>query len=285
MNDTMKSSVFVPAHITGFFTIEDHYIDLKKGSLGAGFLINKGVKTTIEYCNHLEINISQGNDLIIKEILKIFEVKSPLRITQDIQLPIGAGFGTSAASALSLSLALNEFLNLGYSIETCGQIAHKVEISLGGGLGDVIAQTGKGLVLRTLPGAPGIGEIKSFNEDVYVACKSFGDISTNNIITNPNYKKIISENGKDYVDLFRKDSSLDNFLKFSYEFSKKTNLITNEVKSTIDYIDSSCDILGSSMAMLGNTLFTFSKNKEDLEKLKIDWTYVGKFNNKGIIYD
>ena len=39
MNDTMKSSVFVPAHITGFFTIEDHYIDLKKGSLGAGFLI------------------------------------------------------------------------------------------------------------------------------------------------------------------------------------------------------------------------------------------------------
>ena len=102
-----------------------------------------------------------------------------------------------------MSLALNEFLNLGYSIETCGQIAHKVEISLGGGLGDVIAQTGKGLVLRTLPGAPGIGEIKSFNEDVYVACKSFGDISTNNIITNPNYKKIISENGKDYVDLFR----------------------------------------------------------------------------------
>ena len=76
-----------------------------------------------------------------------------------------------------MSLALNEFLNLGYSIETCGQIAHKVEISLGGGLGDVIAQTGKGLVLRTLPGAPGIGEIKSFNEDVYVACKSFGDIS------------------------------------------------------------------------------------------------------------
>ena len=105
------------------------------------------------------------------------------------------------------------------------------------------------------------------------------------LITNPNYKKIISENGKDYVDLFRKDSSLDNFLKFSYEFSKKTNLITNEVKSTIDYIDSSCDILGSSMAMLGNTLFTFSKNKEDLEKLKIDWTYVGKLNNKGIIYD
>lgn len=39
------------------------------------------------------------------------------------------------------------------------------------------------------------------------------------------------------------------------------------------------------MAMLGNTLFTFSKNKEDLEKLKIDWTYVGKLNNKGIIYD
>lgn len=285
MNDTMKCSVFVPAHITGFFTIEDHYIDLKKGSRGAGFLINKGVKTTIESCNHLKIDINQGNDLIIKEILKIFEIKSPLKVTQDIQLPIGGGFGTSAASALSLSLVINEFLNLGYSLETCGQIAHKLEINIGGGLGDVIAQTGSGLVLRTSPGAPGVGEIKSFNEDVYVACKSFGNISTSNIITNPDYKKIISKKGSKYVDLFKEDSSLDNFLKFSYEFSKKTNLITDDVKSMIDYIDSSCDILGSSMAMLGNTLFTFSKNKEELEKLKVDWTYIGKLNNKGIIYD
>ena len=39
----MSNSVFVPGHITGFFTIEDHEVSLKKGSCGAGFLLSKGV--------------------------------------------------------------------------------------------------------------------------------------------------------------------------------------------------------------------------------------------------
>lgn len=281
----MEISVFVPAHITGFFTIEDHYVDLKKGSLGVGFLLSKGVITTLESCDSLEININQGSDVIIREVLKIFEIEYPLKITQDIQLPIGAGFGTSAASALSLSLAINEFFNLGYSQDLCGQIAHKVEINLGGGLGDVIAQTGCGLVLRTMPGAPGVGEIKTFIFDGYVACKSFGNMSTGDIVNDFNYKELISKYGQKYVDLFKKNPSLDNFLKFSYEFSYKTDLITDEVKSMIDYVNSKHDILGSSMAMLGNTIFVFSKNKEDLEKLEIEWAYIGKINNKGIIYD
>ena len=40
-------SVFVPGHITGFFTIENHDVNLKNGSCGVGFLLNKGVKTTM----------------------------------------------------------------------------------------------------------------------------------------------------------------------------------------------------------------------------------------------
>ena len=205
-------SVFVPGHITGFFNIENHDSKLKNGSCGAGFLLSRGVRTTILKSDSFEFEVNQGDDTVISEVLRIMDIETDFKITQDIQLPIGAGFGTSAASALSLTLALNEFLDLGYSKELCGQIAHMAEVNLGAGLGDVIAQTGHGLVLRTHPGAPGIGEIESFESDIYIAWKTFGKIDTASVIQNPHQKKTISTVGVKYLEMFKKDPSVTSFL-------------------------------------------------------------------------
>ena len=207
------------------------------------------------------------------------------KITQDISLPIGAGFGTSAASALSLSLAINEFLDLGYSKELCGQIAHRAEINLGSGLGDVIAQTGRGLVLRTHPGAPGIGEIKSFEHDVYIAYKTFGEIETSDIINDNHFKRVISDAGLKYLELFQREPTLENFLSFSNRFSHDVNLMSGEVEDLIDYFNSSSNILGSSMAMLGNTAFAFAYDEDAFKKLDIKDLHIDKLNNIGIVYD
>ena len=279
-------SVFVPGHVTGFFNIENHESKLKNGSCGVGFLLTKGVKTTIIDSDRFEYEVNLGDDTIIREVLGILNLNDTnFKIIQDIQLPIGAGFGTSAASALSLTLALNDFLNLGYSNELCGQIAHMAEVNLGAGLGDVIAQTGNGLVLRTKPGAPGIGEIKSFNHDVYIAYKTFGPIETSEIITDPNHKKIISEVALKYLELFEEEPTLDNFLEFSNKFSRETNLMSDEVKKQIEYFESMDDILGSSMAMLGNTVFALSYNEDVFKTLNIEELHVDKLNNNGINYD
>ena len=281
----MSNSVFVPGHITGFFTIENHDISLKKGSCGAGFLLSKGVKTTISKADELTVDINQGDCTVIDEVLSIMEIDTDFKITQDIQLPIGAGFGTSAASALSLTLALNEFLNLGYSRDLCGQIAHMAEVNLGGGLGDVIAQTGHGMVLRTQPGAPGIGEIKSFNHDVYIGWKTFGGIDTASIIRDPHHNEVLSDTGLKYLEFFEEKPSIRNFLDFSCRFSHETNLMSDEVKELIDYINSRSDILGSSMAMLGNTVFAFAQNEDDLKNLEVENLHIDKLNNEGIVYD
>ena len=281
----MSNSVFVPGHITGFFTVENHKIRLKNGSCGVGFLLSKGVRSTIFPSDNLEIEVNQGDSTVIDEVLSILETDADFRIVQDIQLPIGAGFGTSAASALSLTLALNEFLDLGYSDELCGQIAHMAEVNLGAGLGDVIAQTGKGLVLRTKPGAPGIGEIKSFNHDVYIAWKTFGRIETSEIIRNSHYQNIISTSGSKYLDLFEDEPALENFLSFSNRFSHEINLMSDEVKNLIDYFNSSSDILGSSMAMLGNTAFAFAYDEDAFKNLNIEDLHIDKLNNIGITYD
>ncbi|MBQ2636520.1 MAG: GHMP kinase [Methanobrevibacter sp.] len=281
----MPNSFFVPGHITGFFTVEEHSVSLKKGSCGVGFLLSKGVKTTVSRSDKLDIAVNQGDSTVIDEVLSILDIETNFKITQDIQLPIGAGFGTSAASALSLTLALNEFLNLGYSHELCGQIAHMAEVNLGAGLGDVIAQTGKGLVLRTSPGAPGIGEIKSFKEDVYVAWKTFGEIETSSIIQDPKHKQVISQSGLKYLELFEAEPTLENFLSFSNKFSHETKLVSDDVRNLIDYFNSSSDILGSSMAMLGNTAFAFAYDEDTFKTLDIEDLHIDKLNNIGIVYD
>lgn len=276
----MTIQVFTPAHITGFFSIENDENPLKNGSCGVGFLLNRGVKTTLNDSDEFKININQGSNIIIDEVLKYFQIDSPFEITQDIQLPIGAGFGTSAASALSLSQALNEFFDYGYSYYECGQIAHKVEVSLGGGLGDVIAQTGSGIVLRTSPGAPGVGKIQSFDEDLYVATKFFGEIDTASIIQNPEHNKVISKNGHECLNKFKNDLTVENFLKLSLEFSLNTKLMTNEVKSLVNYFNSVDDILGASMAMLGNTVFAFADNERAFKKLNIENLNIDKLYTK-----
>ena len=281
----MSKSVFVPGHITGFFNIESHEISLKNGSCGVGFLLSKGVRTTISPADKLIVDVNQGDETVIDEVLKILEIDDAFKITQDIQLPIGAGFGTSASSAFSLTLAINEFLDLGYSEELCGQIAHMSEINLGGGLGDVIAQTGQGMVLRTKSGAPGIGEIKSFKKDVFVAYKTFGPIETADIIHDPHHKQILSEAGLKYLELFEKEPTVENFLSFSNKFSNETKLMSDDVKNLVDYFNSSSDILGSSMAMLGNTAFAFAYDEDVFKKLDIDGLHICELNNIGIVYD
>ena len=281
----MNKSVFVPGHVTGFFNIENHEISLKNGSCGAGFLLSRGVKTTISPSDKISIDVNQGDEIVIEEVLKILEIDDTFKITQDIQLPIGAGFGTSAASAFSLTLAINEFLNLGYSQELCGQIAHMAEINLGAGLGDVIAQTGKGIVLRTKPGAPGIGEIESFRKDVFIAYKTFGTIKTSDIISDSHHREVLSQVGLKYLELFEKETTLENFLSFSNSFSIETELMSDEVRNLVDYFNSSEDILGSSMAMLGNTVFAFAYDEDAFKDLDIEDLHICELNNIGIVYD
>ena len=281
----MSNTVFVPGHVTGFFNIENHEISLKNGSCGAGFLLSEGVRTTVSDADRLIIDVNKGDDTVIDEVLSIMEIDDSFKITQDISLPIGAGFGTSAASALSLALAINEYLDLGYSQELCGQIAHMAEIYLASGLGDVIAQTGKGLVLRTQPGAPGIGEIESFEHDVFIAYKTFSGIETSDIIRDPHHRQAISSSGLKYLELFKKEPSLENFLSFSNRFAHETNLMSGEVENLVDYFNSSSDILGSSMAMLGNTVFAFAYDEDAFKTLDIEDLHICQLNNVGILYD
>ncbi|MDO5849505.1 MAG: pantoate kinase [Methanobrevibacter sp.] len=288
----MSVSVFVPGHITGFFNIVNDDNPLKNGSCGCGFLLNKGVTTSIKLANGDETSIiingktDLRNETIVREVLKIMDIDVALNITQEINLPIGAGFGTSASSALGIAIGLSKLLDLGNSLEKSGQIAHIAEINLGSGLGDVIAELGQGIVLRTEPGAPGIGKITSFNEnDLYVASKTFSQIETSSIIRDDNYKRKISDYGLKAKENFLKEQTVENFLKQSYSFSYNTKLMSDDVFGLVSRLNDDENILGSSMAMLGNTVFAFAEDKSAFDHLDDLGLDICKINNEGIIHD
>ena len=318
-------SVFVPSHITGFFSIIDNENPLLKGSLGAGVLLDKGVITEIDENDENDSNFSilingkkdEYNEVIILKTIELMEkdIKLDLEnvlIKQSIQVPIGCGFGTSAASAIGTALCINEHFNLGLSIEECGKYAHLAEVNLGTGLGDVIGEFSKGIVLRTKPGAPGYGEAKSIvphektgfgvfesmKSDFYVITKSLGEISTASIIEDPKHKKIITQVGLEIGEEFNKkddgivigskfkskfnvavdsefneEETIKKFMNASLKFAKKTHLINDELLEIVHKLHGK--VLGSSMAMLGNTIFAIAN--ED-QKLKLEVKYYNEFD-------
>lgn len=386
--------MFVPSHITGFFSIVDNNNILKKGSIGAGILIDKGVKTTITIDNNINNNIintinnkkisnlnlnidievnnsktHSNNYIITKTIEKIFDVvinniininnngnevsnvdnnintnfnfnsKSNfnsdndlgslnsdgdisnkensynIKISQEIQVPVGCGFGSSASSVLGVSIGIARLFNI--SDLVASQIAHEVEVELGTGLGDIIAETSKGLVLRKTPGAPGIGEVESINDNlindkliagsinsIYFVSKSIGEIETKSIIENNEHKKIINEIGEKYYNKFKSNPNLANFFKYSRKFAEETGLIninminndnninnyntphtntttTLNLQEIINTLDKDKLGLGSAMAMLGKTGFTLTKSPE-----KYDDSYLkAKIDLNGIVID
>lgn len=318
-------SVFVPSHITGFFSIFDNENPLLKGSLGAGVLLDKGVITEIDEAEESNEGLSiiingkrdEYNEVIILKTIELmkedisFDLENAV-LNQRIQVPIGCGFGTSAASAIGTAICINEYFNLGLSIEECGQYAHLAEVSLGTGLGDVIAELSKGIVLRTKVGAPGYGEVKSLvphekggfgvfigeESQFYIITKSLGEISTASIIENEKHKKVITDVGLEIQEEFnRKDDGIvigskfkskfnvavDNefneeetikkFMKSSLSFAKKTHLINDELLKIVHQLHGK--VLGSSMAMLGNTVFAIANENQ---KLKLEVEYYNEFD-------
>ena len=313
-------SVFVPSHITGFFSILDNEDPLLKGSLGAGVLLDKGVITEIGENDEFSILINgkkdEYNEVIVLKTIELMKKDIELDlnnviIRQTIQVPIGCGFGTSASSAIGTAICINEHFDLGLSIEECGKYAHLAEVELGTGLGDVIGELSKGIVLRTKPGAPGYGEAKSIvphekkgfgvfealRSDFYVITKSLGEISTASIIEDPKHKKIITQVGLEIGEEFNKkddgivigskfknkfnvavdsefneEETIKKFMKASLSFAKRTHLINDELLEIVHKLHGK--VLGSSMAMLGNTVFAIAN--ED-QKLKLEAKYYNEF--------
>ena len=276
------SSVFVPSHITGFFEIIDNLHPLKKGSRGAGIVLNKGVLTNVyieEGPEILEVKINDKSDLklasitcktvdLIKEQFKLNDMK--IIIDHEFEIPVGTGFGVSAACALGTSLGITKALKLPLTYNKAASIAHLTEIEMKSGLGDVIAELGGGLVIRVKEGAPGFGLtdkiiINPINknktaDDYYIITKTLGELETSTVIEDPLWKKRINQSGHKLLFKLLEKPDIQNFFRLSRRFAEETSLMSPELKEVVEILDD--ETMGASMAMLGNTAFALSKTPD-----------------------
>lgn len=279
----MKCSVFAPSHITGFFEIKDNNEPLKKGSRGAGIALDTGVVTNLDLTekarsngSNIEVTINgekdQKNTTITNKTLEIMDAKfnissileeNLLKIDHEVDVPIGAGFGISAACAIGTSLGIAKLLKLNMTFNQTTNMAHLAEIEMQSGLGDVVAEVNGGITLRIKEGAMGVGVLDKLlpkNEDLYIICKSLGGIETSEIIGDPGHKERINKTGGAMLNQLLKDPVPETFLKLSKKFAVNTQLLSPEVSEIIDILET--ETMGASMAMLGNTAFAISKTPE-----------------------
>ena len=286
-------SVFVPSHITGFFEIIQNSNPLLKGSKGAGITLDEGVVTNTkikEGNGNIIINVNNKEDSLntiskktVKIILDRYNVNIQdydIYINHDSKLPIGAGFGTSAAFALGISFTLPKLMGINISFKEAGEIAHLAEISQSSGLGDVISEMFGGCVIRLNEGSPvkGIIDKIPITKPIYVITKTIGLLETKDIIENPIHQKHINQSGSILLNRLINNPSISNFMKLSRKFANDTQLISKEIAQIINILDE--QTLGASMAMLGNTAFALSYSPDTT----IDNPIITKINTKGIEY-
>ena len=273
-------AAFCPGHITGIFQICDQTADpLKEGSRGAGVSIAKGVTTRVRIRNSsknsfkIRINgktkSAKVSERVINAFFSLVEKNYRITVDHDAEVPIGSGFGSSGAGALSSALALNEAFGCGLSLIEAAQVAHIAEVECKTGLGTVIAETSGGLEIRTKPGGPGVGQVKTIpiEGDYVMACSSFGPISTKEVLTNEKIRERINEFGGKLLDQLIAESKPHVFMNLSRKFAEYVGLISPRVRKVLREADS--EGLTCSMAMVGESIFSLIRRAEVDKLVKV----------------
>jgi pantoate kinase len=271
-----EAVAFAPCHITGVFQIFDKSDDkLKNGSKGAGVSLNMGVETRVKveresvqpseiYINGHLTDSATVSKRVIDIFLSRYSDQRDLRIlvAHCTNAPIGAGFGTSGAAALSLALALNEAMEIHLSQLEAAQVAHVAEVECKTGLGTVIAETFGGFEIRIYPGAPGIGKIRHLTipDDRVVACHVFGPLSTKQFLNSPETRTKINKFGGQLIANLASKPTVSNFMKISREFAENVGLITQRVRQILNASDKAGFVC--SMPMFGEGVFTVTDKRQ-----------------------
>ena len=272
------ATAFCPAHITGFFKAELDNKDSKQlGSLGAGFSIQKGVKTTVtvrKKTKHdisnftIKVNGFESGDMRVSEVVlsKFSTEEKFVDVIHEINVPVGYGFGSSAAVALSLSIALNDALECKLSKIEVAQIAHDVEIECKTGLGDVLASYHGGFEIRDKPGAPGVGHVEKINLDkISIIMICFSPISTNKFIKE-RLPQINGLGGK-MVNKLLESKNYEHFQEMSLEFAKYVDVMTPRMQKVVNEL--SKNNIKCGIALFGETIFSMIPKENENKVLEI----------------
>lgn len=164
MHGVRTARAFAPGHVTGIFAPASTGRDPRaRGSRGAGIVLELGVVAAATWrpgaARRLCVLGGGREELPISTDVArrlVGNRRGSLTVRLHHELPIGQGFGMSAAGATATALAVSAAL--GHPRARAIEIAHLGDLFGGGGLGGVAAILGGGIEFRRTPGIPPFGD-------------------------------------------------------------------------------------------------------------------------------
>jgi pantoate kinase len=258
-------TAFCPGHISGYFRRIEGDSVATTGSVGAGIVISEGVTATVTPADSTSVSVNRRDDS--GNIVHIFSTSPPLEyvlkklgvtvsITTVCSLPIGAGFGLSAAALLATLTAVNQCHSLGLTPHDIALLAHEAEVIHRTGLGDVAACQGGGRVVRNGPGID--AQItRTFDLPEPLSAVSFGSISTPSVLGSREQMERVTAAFPP-----GKPENAGDFFRISRQFAEKSGLLTREAGPVIRQCAD--NRIPASMTMLGNGVFAYGKNAREI---------------------
>jgi pantoate kinase len=244
---------FAPAGISSFFEICDSTSDGKPlanleqvGSRGGGFGIRKGVLTEVTVSesktNTIRVSINGKNApeadttrAVLQMLLNKAEKHWDVVVNHSVEVPIGAGFGTSAGGALTAGLALSKALDLPLTYNQIGRIAHVAEVQCKTGLGTVGPLMLGGCIVTVEPGAPGICVIDRIplSDDYVIVAGIFGSTPTKQVLASAEKRREVNLWGRKTLEAILTEPSVENFMARCLDFAEKTGFMTQRVRQLV----------------------------------------------------
>ena len=256
-----EGEAFCPGHVTAFFEVHEDPNPRAKGSRGAGLCLSLGVRTVARIRDAPRPSIDvivndrhQKAEVTQRVVEKLVGSRSlQVKVLSETPLPVSQGFGVSAAAALSTALALEDALGQGIPRNELIAIAHETEVECATGLGDVVPASLGGMDLRSKPGAPDHGQVRSFPVRANMLLAVLGpEISTKRVLRDPAKIATINRVGGALVDEFARNPTFERLFDIGNRFAEETGLATRNV---LEVIRASRMFGKAAMAMLGNSVF------------------------------
>jgi pantoate kinase len=268
-----RARTFCPAGISSFFEICDKTSEGTQiadpeyiGARGGGFALDKGVTTELSIAeegrNSIDVFINGSfcqeadtTKTVVTALLANTSKTYHVTVKHRVDVPIGAGFGTSAAGALGTALALSKALNLNFTYNQLGRIAHVAEVKCRTGLGTVgpLMYGGCGLTLE--PGAPGIASLDQIpvSPDYTIIAGTFRPYPTKEMLSFPEKRDVINEWGDRTLKKILADPCLKNFIKACKEFAAGAGFVTDRVQNLIEVAENA-GAIGATQNMVGEAV-------------------------------
>lgn len=246
MRRASVSTAFTPGAITNFFEI-NYNSPVPTGATGGGYILSRGTTTSASVVSnggsgiHTVVNGDASYNArttrrAVELLLAASGVRAEVSVTQDVQTPIGSGFGASAASATSAVFAVAGAAGIRKVKAGLALFAHRAEILEQTGLGTVSVifdATGAGAI--TVPGEPGRAKFVPVQvpRGTKIVTAFVAPFDKKEVFSSKSISEKVNRLGHESLQAFLSDPTLDTLAGEGERFSDALGLESVEVKKLI----------------------------------------------------